>query len=161
MKTGRQHILILAPGLVAGMIAVGGAQASSIVAIEALDGQTSPSVISLEALPQGASGSMVAAPLHPDPTPSIVVLGEPAVADENVAAIPAASRRGPEPMVIRGGDVGEAFATPAPVTPQTPSAGIEEPDKDGEDETAEFDPTEPPREPPAAASPSPPTLLPQ
>ena len=151
---------ILAPGLVAGMIAAGGAQASSIVAIESLDGKASPSVISPEALPLGASGSVTATPFHPDATPSIVALGEPAVADENVAAIPAASKPRPEPMVIRGGNIGEAFATPAPVAPQTPTAEIEEPDSEDEDEAAEFDPTEPPQEP-TSESPSPPTLLPE
>lgn len=46
-------------------------------------------------------------------TPSVIAIGEPAVTDEKVAAIPEKSERTRTPMIIRGGVVGGAFATPA------------------------------------------------
>ena len=48
-------------------------------------------------------------------SPSIIALGEPAVTNENVAAIDGETKKtGPSttPMVIRGGMVGDAFSAP-------------------------------------------------
>jgi hypothetical protein len=56
----------------------------------------------------------------PIPTPSIITLGEPApaVTDEKVAAIPETKpTRFAEPMVIRGGIVGDAFGSGTPAAP--------------------------------------------
>jgi hypothetical protein len=88
----------------------GVAQASSIVVL-GLPTST-PSIVRLGALePANISASL---------TPSIVALGDPLpdVSNERVAAIPhqPASNRGfrTGPMIIRGGVVGGAFATPQP-----------------------------------------------
>ncbi|OHV87158.1 hypothetical protein [Mesorhizobium sp. ORS 3428] len=88
-----------------GLLATTGlAQASSIVVLGV--STSTPSVIRLDAIESGAS------------TPSIVALGDPipVVTDEKVAAIPEKSgqRSVQAPMIIRGGIVGGAFATPAP-----------------------------------------------
>ena len=58
-------------------------------------------------------------------------MGEPAVANENVAAIDGETKKaapGTTPMVIRGGVVGDAFSAPTggPVTIQ-PQAAAQEP----------------------------------
>ena len=63
-------------------------------------------------------------------SPSIIAMGEPAVANENVAAIDGETKkRGPSsmPMVIRGGVVGDAFSAPsaASVAVQPPAAAQE------------------------------------
>ncbi|WP_376705661.1 hypothetical protein RQ479_14895 [Mesorhizobium sp. ISC25] len=92
------------------------AQASSLVFL----GQTTatPSVASANALERAK-------------TPSIVALGEKLpnvnenVTDEKVAAIPSQPSHGfaGKPMIIRGGIVGDAFATPAPkAAPATTAA---------------------------------------
>ncbi|MER8406048.1 hypothetical protein NKH16_15045 [Mesorhizobium sp. M1307] len=94
----------------------GTAQASSLVFL----GQTTatPSVVNAGALERAK-------------TPSIVALGEKLpdvnenVADEKVAAIPSQPSHGFDgsPMIIRGGIVGDAFATPAPkAAPATAAA---------------------------------------
>ncbi|MER8798725.1 hypothetical protein [Mesorhizobium sp. M0019] len=94
----------------------GTAQASSLVFL----GQTTatPSVVSAGALERAK-------------TPSIVALGEKLpdvnenVTDEKVAAIPSQPNHGftGSPMIIRGGIVGDAFATPAPkAAPATAAA---------------------------------------
>jgi hypothetical protein len=92
-------LAMLGVGLLA---TAGGAQASSIVVLGV--STSTPSVIRL-----GAPESS---------TPSVVAFGEPApdVTDEKVAAIPEKSEHHgfmPSPMIIRGGVVGGAFATPA------------------------------------------------
>ncbi|WP_292217503.1 hypothetical protein, partial [Mesorhizobium sp.] len=103
----------------------GGAQASSIVVLGA--STTTPSIIRLAPEPMKLGS-----------TPSVVALGEPAldVTDEKVAAIPDKSTHHgsmQSPMIIRGGVVGGAFATPAaapakattataPATETTPTA---------------------------------------
>ncbi|MER8401726.1 hypothetical protein [Mesorhizobium sp. M0306] len=94
----------------------GTAQASSLVFL----GQTTgaPSVV-------GAVGAVERAK-----TPSIVALGEKSpnvnetVTDEKVAAIPSQPSHGftGSPMIIRGGIVGDAFATPAPKAAQATAA---------------------------------------
>ncbi|ESX04101.1 hypothetical protein X769_11330 [Mesorhizobium sp. LSJC268A00] len=82
----------------------GGAHASSIVFLGV--STSTPSVIKV-----GGSG-----PVRIASSPSIVALGDaqPDVTYEKVAAIPEKPRHGQDPMIIRGGVVGGAFAAPAP-----------------------------------------------
>ncbi|MES0094025.1 hypothetical protein [Mesorhizobium sp. M0030] len=82
----------------------GGAHASSIVFLGV--STSTPSVIKV-------GGSE---PVRTASTPSIVALGDaqPDVTYEEVAAIPQKPRHGQDPMIIRGGIVGGAFAAPAP-----------------------------------------------
>ena len=82
----------------------GGAQASSIVFLGV--STSTPSVIKVG----GAEPMTIAS------APSIVALGDaqPEVTYEKVAAIPEKPRHGQDPMIIRGGVVGSAFAAPAP-----------------------------------------------
>ena len=82
----------------------GGAQASSIVFLGV--SKSTPSVIKV-GTPE---------PMKIASSPSIVALGDPQpdVTYEKVAAIPEKPRHGQAPMIIRGGIVGGAFATPAP-----------------------------------------------
>lgn len=95
-------------------VMAGTAQASSLVFV----GQTTetPSVVSASALERAK-------------TPSIVALGEKLpdvnenVTDEKVAAIQPSHGFDGSPMIIRGGIVGDAFATPAPkAAPATAAA---------------------------------------
>ncbi|MDG4876576.1 hypothetical protein P9273_15885 [Mesorhizobium sp. WSM4935] len=98
----------------------GAAHASSIVVVG--PPTSTPSVIRLNAIEP--------AKLSSASTPSMVALGDPvpAVTDEKVAAIPEKSGHHQAPMIIRGGVVGGAFATPAaaaaakPATPATTPA---------------------------------------
>ncbi|ESZ75314.1 MULTISPECIES: hypothetical protein [unclassified Mesorhizobium] len=82
----------------------GGAHASSIVSLGV--STSTPSVIKV-------GGSE---PVRIASSPSIVALGDaqPDVTYEKVAAIPEKPRHGQDPMIIRGGIVGGAFAAPAP-----------------------------------------------
>lgn len=96
-------------------LAAGGAQASSLVVLGA--STSTPSVVTLSAPePAKAAESTKAG----SSTPSIVALGKPVpdVTYEKVAAIPSQPRPKHDfrqsPMIIRGGIVGDAFATPAP-----------------------------------------------
>ncbi|MGX5801256.1 hypothetical protein ACWGS9_08420 [Bradyrhizobium sp. Arg314] len=94
----------------------GAAYASSIVVLGV--STSTPSVIRLNAI-EPALLSAVS-------TPSMIALGDPmpAVTDEEVAAIPEKSRNQQAPMIIRGGIVGGAFATPAATAsakPKTPA----------------------------------------
>lgn len=90
-------------------LAAGGAQASSFVVLGAAS--STPSVVRLGA-PEPVKVT------ESSSTPSIVALGEPVpdVAYEKVAAIPSQPKHDfmQSPMIIRGGIVGDAFATPAP-----------------------------------------------
>jgi hypothetical protein len=123
-------------GAVGLTLAAGGAQASSFVVPGAPS--STPSVVRLGA-PDPVAESTKAGQISQ--TPSIVALGEPVpdVTYEKVAAIP--SQPEPKhdftqsPMIIRGGIVGDAFATPAPraapaaiTTAAAPGAGTR-PDK--------------------------------
>ncbi|MER8477698.1 MULTISPECIES: hypothetical protein [unclassified Mesorhizobium] len=101
-------------------VMAGTAQASSLVFL----GQTTatPSVVGTVASPGSVERTK---------TPSIVALGEKLanvngnVTDEKVAAIPSQPSHGftGSPMIIRGGIVGDAFATPAPrAAPATAAA---------------------------------------
>ncbi|MBA1141475.1 hypothetical protein [Mesorhizobium neociceri] len=95
----------------------GGAQASSIVFLGV--SKSTPSVIKVG---------------EPDPmkvasTPSIVAVGDaqPDVTYEKVAAIPEKPRHGNQnPMIIRGGIIGGAFAAPAPAKASAAAAPAEE-----------------------------------
>ncbi|RWL44788.1 MAG: hypothetical protein EOR60_16400 [Mesorhizobium sp.] len=101
-----------------GLLAMNGvAHASSIVVLGV--STTTPSVVRLDAIDPAKLSALTA--------PSIIALGDPmpAVTDEKVAAIPEKSGHESAPMIIRGGIVGGAFATPAatasakPATPAT------------------------------------------
>lgn len=98
------------------------AQASSIQTLQPLTG-AAPSVVMLgdeaaidpsivAAISEtGPSPSIVTVP-DTAATPSIVALGEPAPAGEDMAAVPQAERS-TGPTVIRGGEVGSASARPS------------------------------------------------
>lgn len=141
-------------------VMTGGAQASSFIAVGAPS--STPSIIKPGALePMKAAAANTAAG-HASPTSSIVVLSSPLpdVTYEKVAAIP----DGPKtkhgfmqnPMIIRGGIVGGAFAVPAPkvatsapaapATPATPTTA----DTKSETKTAASKSA-----PPVAAAPQP------
>ncbi|RWQ61044.1 hypothetical protein [Mesorhizobium sp.] len=101
-------------------LAAGTAQASSFIVLGAPS--STPSVVSLGAPePAKVAGN--------SSTPSIVALGEPVpdVTYEKVSAIPSQPKPKHDftqsPMIIRGGIVGDAFATPAPsAAPATTTA---------------------------------------
>ncbi|MER8830278.1 hypothetical protein NKH73_28730 [Mesorhizobium sp. M0938] len=90
-------------------LAAGGAQASSFIVPGAPS--STPSLVKL-----GAPEPVKVA--ESSSTPSIVALGEPVpdITYEKVAAIPSQPKHDftQSPMIIRGGIVGDAFATPAP-----------------------------------------------
>lgn len=105
----------------------GTAHASSFIVLPAMTGDLGPSMVELgqtgtpdvtvlAAMPQPAQPP-IAEPGHVDViSPSIIAMGEPAVANENVAAIDGDTKKtGPStmPMVIRGGVVGDAFSAPS------------------------------------------------
>ncbi|BCM18141.1 hypothetical protein [Mesorhizobium sp. J8] len=92
----------------------GAAHASSIVVVG--PSSSTPSVVRLNAIEP--------AKLSAASTPSMIALGDPmpAVTDEKVAAIPEKSRHQQAPMIIRGGVVGGAFATPAATAAAKPAA---------------------------------------
>jgi hypothetical protein len=119
------------PGVIILLAAVGAAQAQAS-SIETLAPMASP-YPSIEVLGEDVSidPSIVAAVAETGPTPSIVELadtpatpsvislGGPAPAGEDVAATPpAASQDVTMPMVIRGGEVGSASASPSPAPAQ-------------------------------------------
>ncbi len=88
-----------------------------------------PSIVAATPPRSGLPRPIVALADTPD-TPSIVTLGEPAPANEDVAA--AASQRPTMPMVIRGGEVGSASARPSPAPALTqPGAPLLDPDDRG------------------------------
>ncbi|MER8894654.1 hypothetical protein [Mesorhizobium sp. M0676] len=91
----------------------GGAHASSIVFLGV--STSTPSVIKV-------GGSE---PVRIASSPSIVALGDaqPDVTYEKVAAIPEKPRQ--DPMIIRGGIVGRAFAAPAPASASTSAPAAE------------------------------------
>jgi hypothetical protein len=92
----------------------GGAQASSIIVLGV--STSTPSIIKL------------GGPVKVASSPSIVALGDaqPDVTYEKVAAIPEKPRHGHDPMIIRGGIVGGAFAAPAPAKTSAAAAPAEE-----------------------------------
>jgi hypothetical protein len=79
----------------------------------------------------GPTPSIITVRDTPD-TPSIVALGEPAPAGEAVATVPPAlSQRTARPMVIRGGEVGEAVARPSPAPAQAATEPLLDPNDRG------------------------------
>ncbi|RWB65879.1 MAG: hypothetical protein EOQ50_33190 [Mesorhizobium sp.] len=92
----------------------GAAHASSIVVLGV--STSTPSVVRLDAIDPAKLSALSA--------PSMIALGDPvpAVTDEKVAAIPEKSGHQPAPMIIRGGIVGGAFATPAATAAARPTA---------------------------------------
>jgi hypothetical protein len=98
-----------------GLLAMTGmAEASSIIVLGAPT--STPSVVRLDAIDPAKLSALTA--------PSIIALGDPmpAVTDEKVAAIPEKSGHESAPMIIRGGIVGGAFATPAATASAKPAA---------------------------------------
>ncbi|RWL89762.1 MAG: hypothetical protein EOR68_30960 [Mesorhizobium sp.] len=98
-----------------GLLAMNGAaHASSIVVLGV--STSKPSVVRLDAIDPAKLSALSA--------PSMIALGDPvpAVTDEKVAAIPEKSGHQPAPMIIRGGIVGGAFATPAATAAARPTA---------------------------------------
>ncbi|RWL26423.1 MAG: hypothetical protein EOR58_17150 [Mesorhizobium sp.] len=91
----------------------GVAHGSSIVVLGV--STSTPSVVRLDAIDPARLSAVS--------TPSMIALGDPvpAVTDEKVAAIPEKSGHQPAPMIIRGGVVGGAFATPAATAPAKPA----------------------------------------
>ncbi len=97
-----------------GLLAMNGAAHASSIVVLGVSTST-PSFIRVNAIEP--------AKLSAASTPSMIALGDPmpAVTDEKVAAIPAKSGHQPAPMIIRGGVVGGAFATPAATASAKPS----------------------------------------
>ncbi|TIS54404.1 MAG: hypothetical protein E5W91_26975 [Mesorhizobium sp.] len=123
----------------------GGAQASSLVVLGV--SKTTPSVVRLgSAEPAG---------------PSIMALGEelPDVTDETVAAIP--DKPEPKhgfmqnPMIIRGGIVGGAFASPAPAAAPVKAIAAAAPAADGKPAATATASNSAPEPEPAAPQPTP------
>jgi hypothetical protein len=105
--------------------------ASSIVALGE-DVSIDPSIVAATPREIGPFPSIVTVADTPD-APSIVMLGGPAPADEDVAAA-SSSQRPTTPMVIRGGEVGSASARPSPAPQQAltqPGVPMLDPDDRG------------------------------
>lgn len=97
-----------------GLLAMNGAaHASSIVVVG--PSTSTPSVVRLDAIDPAKLSALSA--------PSMIALGDPvpAVTDEKVAAIPEKAGHQPAPMIIRGGIVAGAFATPVTAKPTAPA----------------------------------------
>ena len=113
--------VVLTFAVVAGTVLPAGA--SSIVVLGAAQA-FDPSVVTLGTA-QAADPSVVKA-VQAEPeaggSPSVVMLGEPAVSNDKVAAIPSSHAPRGAPMVIRAGIVGGASVAPAPATASTSKA---------------------------------------
>ncbi|WP_292075121.1 hypothetical protein [Mesorhizobium sp.] len=98
-----------------GLLAMNGAAHASSIVVLGVSTST-PSVVRLDAIDPAKLSALSA--------PSMIALGDPvpAVTDEKVAAIPEKSGHQPAPMIIRGGIVGGAFATPAATAAARPTA---------------------------------------
>ncbi|WP_189475845.1 hypothetical protein [Mesorhizobium sp. M2A.F.Ca.ET.043.05.1.1] len=98
-----------------GLLAMNGAAHASSIVVLGVSTST-PSVVRLEAIDPAKLSALSA--------PSMIALGDPvpAVTDEKVAAIPERFGHQPAPMIIRGGIVGGAFATPAATAAAKPTA---------------------------------------
>ncbi|SFP01172.1 pore complex protein Nup62 [Mesorhizobium sp. NFR06] len=103
-----------------GLLAMSGAAHASSIVVLGVSTST-PSVIRLKAIEP--------AKLSAAATPSVIALGDPApaVTDEKVAAIPEKSGHQQAPMIIRGGIVGGAFATPAATASAKPETSTTTP----------------------------------
>lgn len=107
--------VVLTFAVVAGTVLPAGA--SSIVVLGAA--QTfDPSVVTLGTAQADDLSVVKAVQAEPEASgsPSVVVLGEPAVSNDKVAAIPSSHAPRGAPMVIRAGIVGGASVAPAPAT---------------------------------------------
>lgn len=129
------------------IVTTGAAHASSFVAMGELAPASTPSIVtfgatpariaearpSYDLLPEADRHSFTPAPHGVEAIagmPSIVAMGEPwpEVTNEQVAAIPRSRRRGPkfQPLVIRGGLVGDAFALAKPDSTKAAAASTQE-----------------------------------
>lgn len=135
----------LVPLFLATTIAAGQAGASSIVTLEAMEEAVGPSMLVLPALEPKVAAVVPGAPPE-TVSGSVVAIGEPAVTLEETAAVDDDDRpRGQQPMVIRGGVVGDAVIRAAPSeAPVEPTA---------QPETAEAPAMTPPPEPQAPPPP--------
>jgi hypothetical protein len=117
------------------------ASASSIEAVE--QSAVTPSIITLSN--SKADPSIVAAPPLDGPAPSIIALadtpagdnpdvitlGAPAPAGEATSSATDDAQRVTMPMVIRGGDVGQAYARPSPASSQPAATPLLDPNDRG------------------------------
>jgi hypothetical protein len=105
--------------LVLSLAMASSAEASSILVIDSAQ-SADPSIVTLSDTGGGPSIAAGQAMQAMATSPSVIILGEPAVSDDTVAAIPA--RRGPNgaPMVIRAGIVGGS--SPAPLAASASTA---------------------------------------
>ena len=107
--------VVLTFAVVAGTVLPAGA--SSIVVLGAA--QTfDPSVVTLGTAQADDLSVVKAVQAEPEASgnPSVVTLGDPAVSNDKVAAIPSSHAPRGAPMVIRAGVVGGASVAPAPAT---------------------------------------------
>ena len=166
MTTMRQFI----PIFLLGTLAPGLAGASSLEVLEGRDDAAKPSVLyygpaegagpapdeifepslPLAALPPELAGAPIAL------SPSVIALGEPAVEQGLVAAIPSAEKQRPRnphlpPMVIRGGIFGDPFTQPAQESPPPQAATTPQPDQPA-GPAMQAQPSEPTSPPPPAAT---------
>jgi hypothetical protein len=134
------------PGVIILLAAFGAthAQASSIETLASMAGpypsietigedvSIDPSIVAAVS-ETGPTPSIVDLPDTPA-TPSVITLGGPAPAGEDVAAAPPAASQSMTPIVIRGGEVGEATDSPAPAPAQAatqPDVPLLNPDDKG------------------------------
>lgn len=149
--------------LVAGVLLCSGAQASSIIALEAMDEPVGPSVIVIGApaepamdRQETATGTQLAYPFPGGSDGSFTAMGSSLVglaapiSDEKVAAIgdDKEARHHFAPMVIRGGIVGDAFARTVAPRPQD-TASAEAPQSMDQDAQHHAEAAPPPSELPA------------
>jgi len=104
--------VVLTFAVVAGTVLPAGA--SSIVVLGATQA-ADPSVVTLGTAQADAPSIVKAVQAEPEAggSPSVVMLGEPAVSNDKVAAIPSSHAPRGAPMVIRAGIVGGASVAPA------------------------------------------------
>jgi hypothetical protein len=107
--------VVLTFAVVAGTVLPAGA--SSIVVLGAAQA-ADPSVVTLGTAQADDPSVVKAVQAEPEAgdSPSVVTLGEPAVSNDKVAAIPSSHAPRGAPMVIRAGIVGGASVAPAPAT---------------------------------------------
>lgn len=151
---------------VAGVLFCGGAQASSIVSLEATDEPVGPSMIVIggpaepamvkEEMPSGVPTAVVnpgdAEDAFAVASPSIVSMAamDGTVSDEKVAAVgepeDAPGNARVTPMVIRGGIVGDAFARtidPASIREERQTASAQSSGQDASEQPADATPPPP------------------
>jgi hypothetical protein len=104
------------------IVALGDSTAWPSIVTLGTEGAIDPSIVAATPPPEGPSPSIVALADTPSgTTPSIIALGDPAPAGEVVAGTP--SQRSLVPIVIRGGEVGDADPRPSssPTQASTPA----------------------------------------